>query len=217
MKYQLGSLLLIIFALSCILPSSAQHAQNITDGKDADSRVRVGIQQADTNAAVADQKAVAAGQQAAQGQTQANIATRRVDTLQTEVANLDNYRAVDQTSVKFEVNRASLSKNAKTQLDQLVSNAPNVKDYIFVVKGYTDSAGGKNCNDLLSTKRASAVIRYLAVQHNVQPYRIYMIGLGENDPVDSNKTRAGRAKNRRADVSLMTNAAEGALTTVSNQ
>lgn len=184
-------------------------SQNAKDIKDVDARAQSGIQQADANAA-------AAGQQAAQAQTQANTAVQQVDTLQTTVANIDNYHPVSETSVEFAVNKDHLSKDAKAQLDQLAGNAPNVKNYIFVVKGHTDSTGPKSHNNLLSMKRANAVVQYLAVQHNVPAYKLYIVGLGEHDPVDSNKTRAGRAKNRRADVSLMTNAVEGA-TTASNQ
>lgn|SRR5215472_9302120 len=183
-------------------------SQNAKDIKDVDARAQAGIQQADANAA-------AAGQQANQAQTQANSAVQKVDTLQTTVANLDNYRAVSEASVEFAVNKDHLTNDAKAELDKLATDAPNVKNYIFVVKGHTDSTGPKSHNNLLSMKRANAVVQYLAVQHNVPPYKLYVVGLGEHDPVDSNKTRAGRAKNRRADVSLMTNA-EGA-TTASNQ
>ena len=183
-------------------------SQNAKDIKDVDSRAQAGIQQADANAA-------AAGQQATQAQTQANSAVQQVGALQTTVANLDNYHAVSDASVEFAVNKDHLTKDAKAELDKLASDTPNVKNYIFVVKGHTDSTGPKSHNNLLSMKRANAVVQYLALQHNVPPYKLYIVGLGEHDPVDSNKTRAGRAKNRRADVSLMTNV-EGA-TTASNQ
>jgi outer membrane protein OmpA-like peptidoglycan-associated protein len=49
------------------------------------------------------------------------------------------------------------------------------------------------------------VIQYLASERNVPAYKIYVIGLGKDKPVESNKTREGRAKNRRVDVRLMTN------------
>jgi OmpA-OmpF porin, OOP family len=51
------------------------------------------------------------------------------------------------------------------------------------------------------------VIQYLASQHSVPAHKIYLIGLGKDKPVDSNKTSEGRAKNRRVDVRLMTNTA----------
>jgi outer membrane protein OmpA-like peptidoglycan-associated protein len=49
------------------------------------------------------------------------------------------------------------------------------------------------------------VIQYLASQHNIPAHKIYLIGLGKDKPVEPNTTSAGRAKNRRVDVRLMTN------------
>ena len=60
----------------------------------------------------------------------------------------------------------------------------------------------------LSRRRADAVIQYLAAKYNVPPYRIYIIGLGKDNPVAENKNSAGRAKNRRVDVQLLTNSLE---------
>jgi len=192
-------------------------AQNTKAIKEADARAQAGIQQVQASIAAADHKAEAADQQADQAQAQANNALHRVDTLQNTVANLDNYRVATETSVHFASNRDNLTKDAKEALDQIATNAPNVKDYIFVVQGFTDSIGGADYNYSLSRRRADAVIQYLAAQHNVPDYKIYVIGLGKNNPVDSNKTRDGRARNRRADVRLMTNSVEGATSTAADR
>ena len=64
-------------------------------------------------------------------------------------------------------------------------------------------------NYALSQRRANAVIQYLASQHNIPAHKIYLIGLGKDKPVESNKTADGRAKNRRVDVRLMTNTTGG--------
>jgi len=53
------------------------------------------------------------------------------------------------------------------------------------------------------------VIQYLAAEKSVPAYKIYLIGLGKDKPVETNKTRDGRAKNRRVDIRLMTNTGEG--------
>jgi OOP family OmpA-OmpF porin len=71
----------------------------------------------------------------------------------------------------------------------------------------TDSVGSAEYNYDLSQRRADAVIQYLASKHNVPAHKIYLIGLGKDKPVDSNKTSTGRAANRRVDVRLMTNTA----------
>ena len=180
-------------------------AKNTKDIKDVDARAQAGIQAVQAKAAEVDQKALAAGQTADQAQTVANAATKRVDVLTNTVANLDNYRPVAETSVHFGFNQDILTKKAKEALDQLATDVPNTKGYIVTVEGGTDSVGPADYNYDLSQRRASAVIQYLASQHNVPGYKIYLIGLGKDKPVDSNKTAEGRAKNRRVDVRLMTN------------
>jgi len=121
------------------------------------------------------------------------------------VANLDNYRVVTETSVHFGFDKDNLTKDAKATLDQLATDVPNTKGYILTVEGATDSVGDSEYNYTLSQRRADAVIQYLAAERNIPAYKIYVIGLGKDKPVDSNKTREGRAKNRRVDVRLMTN------------
>jgi outer membrane protein OmpA-like peptidoglycan-associated protein len=135
----------------------------------------------------------------------ADNAVHRVDTLQSAVANLDNYRVVTETSVHFGFNKDNLTKQAKEALDQLATDVPNTKGYIITVEGGTDAVGNKDYNYGLSERRADSVIQYLASEHNVPAYKVYVIGLGKDKPVDSNKTAEGRAKNRRVDVRLMTN------------
>jgi outer membrane protein OmpA-like peptidoglycan-associated protein len=184
-------------------------AKNSRDIKDVDARAQAGIQQVNAQATAADQKAQAASQQADQAQTLANNATHRVDSLQTTVANLDNYRVVNETSVQFGFDKDTLTKDAKAALDTLAGNIPNTKGYIIAVEGATDATGDAEYNYALSQRRADAVIQYLAAEHNVPAHKIYLIGLGKDKPVDSNKTREGRAKNRRVDVRLMTNTTTG--------
>lgn len=180
-------------------------AKNTKDIKDVDARAQAGIQAVQTKAAEVDQKALAAGQTADQAQTTANAATKRVDVLTNTVVNLDNYRPVAETSVHFGFNKDNLTKKAKEALDQLATDVPNTKGYIVTVEGATDSVGPADYNYNLSQRRADAVIQYLASQHNIPAHKIYVIGLGKDKPVDSNKTSEGRAKNRRVDVRLMTN------------
>jgi len=191
-------------------------AQNTKAIKDTDARAQAGIQKAQATADAADQQARTAGQQATQAQTQADTAARKVDTLQTTVTNLDNYHVVNEAAVQFGVNRSDLTKNAKATLDQLASNAPNVKGYIFVIEGHTDSTGSAAHNNSLSDRRANAVVRHLVANNSIPAFRVYVIGLGEKAPVGSNKTSAGRSKNRRAEVKLMSNSVENATTASAN-
>jgi OOP family OmpA-OmpF porin len=185
-------------------------AQNSKAIKDVDARAQAGIQQVNAAAAAADQKAQAAGQSAAQAQTSADNAVHRVDVLSNAVANLDNYRIVSESSVHFGFDKDFLTKDAKAELDKLGATVPNTKGYIITVEGGTDSVGPADYNYGLSERRATAVIQYLGEKYNVPPHKIYLIGLGKDKPVQDNKSRDGRAANRRVDIRLMTNTAEGA-------
>jgi len=186
-------------------------AKNSRDIKDVDQRAQAGIQAVQAQAAAVDQKALAAGSEADKAQLSANSASQRVDILTNTVINLDNYRPVVETAVHFGFDRDNLTKEAKEALDQLAASVATTKGYIITVEGATDSVGSSEYNYDLSQRRANAVIQYLAAEKNVPGYKIYLIGLGKDKPVESNKTRDGRAKNRRVDIRLMTNT--GASTT----
>ena len=184
-------------------------AKNTNAIKDVDARAQAGIQQVTAKATEVDQKAQAAADQAGQAQTQADNAVHRVDSLSNTVANLDNYRVVTETAVQFAFDKDNLTKDSKAALDQLATNVPNAKGYIIAVEGGTDSVGDAEYNYALSQRRADSVVQYMASQHNIPAHKIYLIGLGKDKPVESNKTRDGRAKNRRVDVRLMTNTVDG--------
>jgi outer membrane protein OmpA-like peptidoglycan-associated protein len=184
-------------------------AKNSKDIKDVDQRAQAGIQAVQAQAAAVDQKAIAAGNDADKAQLSANNATQRVDVLTNAVVNLDNYRPVVETAVHFGFNRDNLTQEAKEAIDQLASSVATTKGYIITVEGATDSVGSEDYNYDLSQRRANAVIQYLAAEKSVPAYKIYLIGLGKDKPVDSNKTADGRAKNRRVDIRLMTNTGAG--------
>jgi OOP family OmpA-OmpF porin len=163
-------------------------AKNSKDIKDVDARAQAGI--AAVNAKTADVEQKANG---------------RVGVLTNTVANLDNYHPVAETSVKFGFNRDNLTPKAKEALDQLAGTIASTKGYIIALEGSTDSVGSADYNYDLSQRRANAVIQYLASKYSVPAHKIYVIGLGKDKPVETNKTAAGRADNRRVDVRLMTN------------
>jgi len=185
-------------------------AKNSRDIRDVDARAQQGISSVNEKTAAVDQKAVAAAQAADQAQQAANQTSGKVDTLSNTVANLDNYRPVAETSVHFAFNSAVLSKKAKEALDQLANDIPNTKGYLIQLIGGTDSVGSAQYNYKLSEMRASAVVQYLATQHSVPAYKVYVAGLGKDKEVASNNSSTGRAKNRRVDVQLMTNVQESA-------
>jgi outer membrane protein OmpA-like peptidoglycan-associated protein len=180
-------------------------AKNSKDIKDVDQRAQAGIQAVQARAAEVDQKALTAGANADKAQVAANSATQRVDALTNTVINLDNYRSVTDASVHFGFNKDNLTKEAKEAIDQLAASVATTKGYIITVEGGTDSIGSADYNYDLSQRRANAVIQYLAAEKSIPAYKIYLIGLGKDKPVESNKTSQGRARNRRVDIHLMTN------------
>lgn len=183
-------------------------AKNTRDIKDVDARAQQGIKDVNDKAAAADQKAQAAGQQADQAQNLATQASTGVNTLTQQVINLDNYHPVVETSVHFGFDKADLTKKAKDALDQLAQEVPNQKHYVISVAGDTDSTGPADYNYQLSQRRADAVIQYLVTKYNIPAHKIYVIGLGKDKPAASNASKAGRAKNRRVEVRLLTNSVE---------
>ncbi len=188
-------------------------AKNSKDVKDVDQRAQSGIQAVQARAVEVDQKALAAGSEAEKAQLSANNATQRVDVLTNAVVNLDNYRPVVETAVHFGFNKDNLTKDAREAIDQLAASVATTKGYIITVEGATDSVGGAEYNYDLSQRRANAVIQYLAAEKNVPGYKIYLIGLGKDKPVETNKTADGRAKNRRVEIRLMTNTGAGTTPT----
>lgn len=172
---------------------------------DADQRAQSGIAQAQQAAGTADQHAMAAGQQADQANQAATEAVNRVDTLTGVIANLDNYKELSTVSVTFGFDKSVLSKSDKEQLDQVASSLATARGYILEVTGGTDSTGDAQYNYQLSQKRADAVVNYLQAKYNIPPHKFYLVGIGKDQAVADNKTAAGRAKNRRVDVKLLSN------------
>jgi len=201
---------------------TTQNSQQIEETKgqlkSVDDRAQSGINAAqerasaaDAHAATADQHAGLADQHAGEAMTSAkkagdtaDAASRDLSKLRNVVANIDDYKMQTSASVPFAFNKATLTSEAKADLDKLAPALTSNKRFVVTVEGYTDATGDKNYNEALSRKRADAVVNYLVAKQNVPIYRIHMIGLGEEKPVDEAKNRAARAKNRRVEVKVLT-------------
>ena len=194
-----------------------QTAKNTRDIRDVDTRAQQGIAQVNDKSAAADQKALAAGQTADQANQNATQASNRVTSLSGTVENLDNYKPVSDTTVLFGFNKADLTRKDKQTLDDFAQQIQSQKHYIVQIEGYTDSTGPADYNYQLSQRRADTVIQYLAQKYNVPAHKIFLIGLGKDNPVAQNTSASGRAKNRRVDVRLMENSlAESASSAQAN-
>lgn len=194
-------------------------ATNNRNIQDVDKRAQQGISQAQQSADAATQNAQKAGQSANSAQQSAQEAVNRADSLAGVVANLDNYKQLANVSVTFGFDKSNLTKSDKQQLDQFASQLQSSKGYILALTGGTDSVGDAQYNYDLSQRRADAVVQYLASKYNIPPHKFYLIGIGKDQAVASNKTASGRAKNRRVDVQLLSNAgsSQGSMSQVQSQ
>jgi OOP family OmpA-OmpF porin len=102
----------------------------------------------------------------------------------------------------FDFDKAVVKPAGKAKLDDLVSKVKGINLEVIIAVGHTDSIGSDAYNQKLSVRRAEAVKAYL-VSKGIEKNRIYTEGKGEKQPVASNKTKEGRAKNRRVEIEVV--------------
>lgn len=102
----------------------------------------------------------------------------------------------------FDFDKSTIKPEGRQVLDQVVQQANSINLETLIATGHTDSIGTDAYNLKLSQRRANAVKAYL-VQKGMDPNRIYVEGKGEAQPIASNKTREGRAKNRRVEIEIV--------------
>jgi len=103
-------------------------------------------------------------------------------------------------SAYFDFNKASIKSHAgKDVLGDVVKTMKDNPSLHVLIEGHTDSIGSDSYNQRLSERRAQAVKGYL-VDQGIDGSRIKTEGFGKSKPVASNKTEAGRAQNRRAEI-----------------
>jgi OmpA-OmpF porin, OOP family len=156
-------------------------------------------------------------------QSQADTALTRADEANTRVtgaersvtdlrANLDSYTLQNTASVRFKFDSYELTPEAKESLNQLAAQIKDRDNFILEIQGFADWIGSDTYNNQLTQKRADAVRRYIAEQHNIALYRMHILGFGKIRPVADNKTPQGRAENRRVEIRLLTRNIGGAAT-----
>lgn len=108
-------------------------------------------------------------------------------------------RIVESSRIEFAYNSSKLRPNRT--LERVADVVGRCGEFRIEVRGYTDAKGKKGANEWLSRKRAEAVAAYLQAR-GVAKERIASAGFGAADPIASNKTAAGRAKNRRIEFKV---------------
>jgi outer membrane protein OmpA-like peptidoglycan-associated protein len=180
---------------------TATNSKNI---KDVDSRAQQGIQLASAKANEADQHAIDAGNRAQAAQQTAMQANTRIGNVEQVVSNIDQYKASNQTEIRFRPGQSVLSQNAKSALDDLATPLKDQRGYIIEVQGF--SSGKGQAAIATSQKMADSVVRYLVENHDVPVYRIYVVGMGNAPVANADATgKTGHTSGGRVEISLLKN------------
>src|SRR5687768_13314339 len=102
----------------------------------------------------------------------------------------------------FDFDKAVLKPEGRAKLDDLVGKVKDINLEVIIAVGHTDAVGANTYNQKLSVRRAEAVKAYL-VSKGIEKNRVYTEGKGEAQPVADNRTREGRAKNRRVEIEVV--------------
>ena len=176
--------------------------------RQAEEQARIMRAQIAENTALANDaraKAEAAQRTADQAFKDAALANNRIN-------GLDDYETIRTITVLFRVNSSIISPTARKAIDEAAAWAKeekakgNANGWLVEVIGFADRTGNTAKNRALSERRSKSVIQYLVGVHSLDLRRLVQpFGFGESRPVASNKTAAGRAKNRRVEIRILQN------------
>ena len=145
-------------------------------------------------------------QQVGQVKAEADQANQGVNDVNGRVSNLDNYKEQYSTTIYFRLNSVKLSDDDKKELSDLAQKALNEKAYVIEVAGYADTTGKAARNQLLSDRRANAVVQYLEQNSDIEPRRILTpAAMGTSHAKQPNDTPEHRKENRRVEVKVLVN------------
>ena len=169
------------------------------------------ITEVDSKAGAAQQSATQAQQSASQAQQAANTANStatavgaRADAIEASARKLIYEVVLSEDQGKFKFGKIDLPDEAKSAIDSMVTNLKDQKSAVWIeIEGHTDNVGDKKYNERLGMSRAEAVKKYLYEQHQVPLHKMNVISYGEDKPAAPNKTRDGRAQNRRVVIKVL--------------
>jgi outer membrane protein OmpA-like peptidoglycan-associated protein len=120
------------------------------------------------------------------------------------VGNIDQYKASNQTEIRFRPGQTVLSKNAKDALDEMANTVKGQRGYIIEVQGFSSGKGQIAISN--SQKMAESVVRYMVLNHEIPVYRIYLVGMG-NAPVagTDEDAKTKHISGGRVEISLLKN------------
>ena len=106
--------------------------------------------------------------------------------------------------VFFDTGKWNIKSDSYAELDRLVDLLADISSLKIEISGHTDNVGSESFNELLSQRRADAVVNYL-IGKGVDKNRLHAEGYGQTKPVSLNDTEEGRASNRRTEFKIIEN------------
>ena len=160
--------------------------------------------QANTAAAQANSAAVQANTAAGQAASVANVAGAKADAIDKASRRLVYEVVLSEDQGNFKFGKTMLPDEAKQKIDEMVAQLKQDPKNIYLeIEGHTDNIGPKMINEKIGLERAQAVQRYLYEQYQVPLHKMNIISYGQEKPVAPNKTKEGRAQNRRVVIKVL--------------
>ena len=155
-------------------------------------------------ARAADAKAAQAGDAAAAARVAASEVGVKTEALDKATRRLVYEVVLSEAQGGFKFGTADLPDGAKQAVDKVIADLQSdPKAVWFEIEGHTDNIGNPRYNERLGLQRAEAVKRYLYETHQVPLHKMNVISYGEDKPASDNKTRDGRAENRRVVIRML--------------
>ena len=166
------------------------------------------ISEVDQKAGAAAQSAQAANAAAADARNAANTvgteANAKFDTIDKNSRRLVYEVVLSEDQGNFKFGKTMLPDEAKTKIDEMVSQLKQDPKNIYLeIEGHTDNVGAAKTNEQIGLARAEAVKKYLYDQYQIPLHKMNVISYGKDKPVAPNKTKAGRAQNRRVVIKVL--------------
>jgi outer membrane protein OmpA-like peptidoglycan-associated protein len=186
--------------------------ESVTSGDTPDVS-KITFKQADLK--TAQQIDVGTAQAKAQAKEKLQQAQNEREELKKRLSEANQYVAKGETTVYFKTGSIAIDAQGQSDLKDLCQKATAIKGYMIGVTGHADSTGDSQKNQILSEKRANAVIRFMQKSCNIQPYRVLaQNAMGEDRLVAASAASAGtpastgpedKARSRRVVVQILTN------------
>ena len=162
------------------------------------------IGEVDEKVQAADQMARSAHGEASKASNAANAANHKIDALDKASKRLVLDLVLSEDEGNFKFGRTDLPEAATSRIDGLIHQLTQDPKNVFIeIEGHTDNVGDATINKTIGLGRAEADRRYLYEQYQIPLHKMNVISYGADKPIASNKTKEGRAQNRRVQIRIL--------------